>query len=47
MQDAIIVARKLEHQYPHALKVKYKGSSPKTMFQLSGFYYRVEGLGAS
>ena len=24
--DLTVEARKLEHQYPHALKVKYKGS---------------------
>ena len=37
-------ARKLEHHYPHALKVKYKGSSthpPKVLFQLSGFYHNA------
>ena len=24
--EPIVVARKLEHHYPHGLKVKYKGS---------------------
>ena len=39
-------ARKLEHQYPHALKVRYRDPStnpPKAMFQLSGIHCR--GLG--
>ena len=41
-------ARKLEHQSPHALKVKYKGSystnPPKAMFQLSGVHCKRSPL---
>ena len=38
MCQLIVEARKLEHQYPHALQVEYRDPStnpPKPMFQLS------------
>ena len=50
----MIEARKLEHQYPHALKIEYRDPStnpPKPMFQLSGVHCRpphhlhMSGLG--
>ena len=42
---SIVEARKLEHPYPHALKVKYRAGNPsanhpKFMFQLSGVHYK-------
>ena len=41
LTKGIVEARKLEHQYPHALKLEYRDPStnpPKPMFQLSSFY---------
>ena len=43
-EEHIVEARKMEHHYPHALEISIRDPStdlPKTMFQLSGFYYNV------
>ena len=43
-RGVIVEARKLEHQYPHALKVEYRDPStnpPKPMFQLSRVHFKT------
>ena len=41
----IVEAKKLEHHYPHALKVRDPSTNPpKAMFQLSGLCYNPKPL---